>query len=106
MSKRLQLQVSHTVGRAEAIARAHALGEYFQNRHGMTMTWRSANVGHLEGTFLLIHIDSLFEVDEHEVRLDGKDPGFLLRGKALEYLERKIRTYLDPATPLAELPRS
>ncbi|MCB9732180.1 MAG: polyhydroxyalkanoic acid system family protein [Deltaproteobacteria bacterium] len=106
MSKRLHLNIPHTVGRAEAIARAHALGEYFENRHGMKMSWRAANIGHLEGNYLLIHIDGLFEIDDREVRLDGKDPGFLLRGKALEYLERKIRAYMDPATPLEQLQRA
>jgi len=104
VSKRLSLTVPHSLSVEDALARVHALGDYFQNRHGMAMRWESERVGHLSGRYLLISIDGRFSVDDGAVHLDGQDPGMLLRRKALDYLQRKLETYLDPTTPLAELP--
>lgn len=36
---------------------------------------------------------------------DAKDPGFLWRGKAKDYLHDKLAKYLDARTPLEALPR-
>jgi hypothetical protein len=44
-------------------------------------------------------------VSEGVARFSGKDPGFLWRGKAKDYLEHKLKTYLDPGKPLDQLPR-
>lgn len=104
VSKRLELSVSHGLPVEDALARVHALGNYFQNRHGMSMRWESELVGHLSGRYMLITIDGRFSVDPKAVHLDGQDPGMLLRKKALDYLRRKLEQYLDPATPLRELP--
>ena len=104
MSKRIQITVSHRLPAEDALARVHALGNYFQNRHGMIMRWESERVGHLAGRYMLITIDGRFSVDDRAVHLDGQDPGFLLRAKATDYLQRKLESYLDPTTPLADLP--
>jgi hypothetical protein len=104
VSKRIQISVPHRLPAEDALARVHALGKYFQNRHGMSMRWESERVGHLAGRYLLISIDGRFSVDERAVHLDGQDPGLLLRAKATDYLRGKLETYLDPATPLADLP--
>jgi len=106
VSKRLQISVSHSLPLDDALARVHALGEYFQNRHGMRMQWESERVGHLSGRYMLISIDGRFSVDGSGVHLDGHDPGMLLRAKASDYLRRKIESYLDPSLSLAELPRT
>ena len=45
-------------------------------------------------------------VAEGVVHVSGKDPGFLWRKRAVEYLKRKLATYLDPARPLQDLPAS
>lgn len=105
MSKRLQITVPHRLSLADALERVRALGDFFTNRHGMSMRWESEYVGHLAGRYMLISIDGRFSVDDRAVHLDGQDPGMLLRAKATDYLQRKLETYLDPATPIAELPR-
>lgn len=102
----MQITVPHRLSLADALERVRALGDYFQNRHGMKMHWESERVGHLAGRYMLITIDGRFSVDERAVELDGQDPGMLLRAKASDYLQRKLETYLDPATPVSSLPRS
>ncbi len=104
MSKRLHVEVPHSLSQAEALERLRALGDYFVNRHGMNMRWESETVGHLAGRYLLIHIEGRFSIEQTRVQLDGKDPGVLLRRKAIDYLTRKISTYLNPATPIDQLP--
>ena len=106
MSKRLQITVPHQLPLGDALERVRALGEYFHNRHGMSMEWESEYVGHLAGRYLLITIDGRFSVDARQVELDGHDPGMLLRAKATDYLKRKLESYLDPTTPIEALARA
>lgn len=105
VSKRLNITVPFQVPAAEALERMRALGDYFHNRHGMTMRWESDTVAHLAGRYLVIAIEGTFRLGERAVHVDGKDPGFLVRAKATDYLERKIASYLDPATPVDQLER-
>lgn len=105
MAKRLDLSVSHRLSPDEALSRVQALGDYYKNRHGARVSW-NGNRGTISTTYLTMKADIDFIVGEGAVRLDGPDPGFLLRGKVTSYLKGKLETYLDPTTPLAELPRN
>ena len=40
------------------------------------------------------------------VRFKGEDPGFLWRKKATEYIEGKLKAYLDPKVTISDLPRA
>ena len=40
------------------------------------------------------------------VQFKGEDPGFLWRKKAVEYIEGKLKAYLDPKVTISDLPRS
>lgn len=105
VSKRMTITVPFQVSAAEALERMRALGDYFHNRHGMSMRWESDTVAHLSGRYLLIQIEGTFRLGERAVHVDGKDPGFLVRAKASDYLERKIASYLDPEVPVDQLLR-
>jgi hypothetical protein len=88
----------------DAKARLTAMGEYFTNKHGIGVTW-SGDAATVKGKYLVVTIDGGLRFDGGKVVFEGKDPGLLWRGKAKEYIEGKIRKYLDPRTPLPDLPR-
>jgi hypothetical protein len=94
-----------SLSREDAKARLQALGEFLQNKHGINVTW-SGDSATVKGKYLVVAIDGALAFQGNQAVFEGKDPGFLWRGKAKDYLHNKLSAYLDPATPLAELPRS
>jgi hypothetical protein len=88
----------------EAKARLEALGDYLQNRHGINVTW-SGDQASFKGKYLVVHIEGTLTLDGKKALFNGKDPGFLWRGKASDYIKKKLTQYLDPAKKLEELPR-
>jgi hypothetical protein len=101
-----ELTIEHrfTMAKGDARARLQALGEYLQNKHGLSVSW-SGDMANVSGRYVVVAIEGRLDVSEGVARFTGKDPGFLWRGKAKDYLEYKLRTYLDPARPLDQLPR-
>lgn len=104
MAKRIHLRVPHSLPQDEAHERVQALGDYFKNKYSVNVVWDGRTV-RLDGRYMVVHFEGVARVEPNAVDLDGKDPGFLLRGQALRYLERKLRAYLDPGTPIEQLPR-
>jgi len=98
------LEHRFTVPQDDARARLQALGEYLHNKHGLSVSW-SGDAASVSGRYLVVSIEGQMTVGEGVVRFAGKDPGFLWRSKAKDYLEHKLRTYLDPARKLEQLPR-
>ncbi len=88
----------------DARARLGALGEYFTRKHNIQVTW-SGDRAAVKGKYLVVAIDGSMWIENEKAIFDGKDPGFLWRGKARDYLQRKLSTYLDPKTKLEDLPR-
>jgi Putative polyhydroxyalkanoic acid system protein (PHA_gran_rgn) len=101
----LRIEHKHELGIDDARDRIRALGEYLDNKHGIGVTWTGQNEAKVKGKFMVITIDATVTVEEKRVCFDGKDPGMLWRGKAKDYLSRKMGTYLDPKKTLADLPR-
>jgi hypothetical protein len=89
----------------DARARLHVLGEYLHNRHGLRIRW-SGDTATFEGKYLVVRIEGELALGDDMVTFRGKDPGALWRKKATGYLQGKLETYLDPATPIDELPRN
>jgi hypothetical protein len=54
---------------------------------------------------MIVSIEGTLTVGDGKAVFDGKDPGFLWRGKATDYIKKKLSMYLNPATKLDELPR-
>lgn len=98
------LEHRFTMPKDEARQRLEALGEYLRNKHGLSATW-SGDSAHIAGRYLVVSINGTMTVADGVVRFVGKDPGFLWRGKAKDYIEHKLRSYLDPARTLEQLPR-
>jgi hypothetical protein len=96
----------HDLTEPDARSRLKVLGEYLHGRHGISIDWVDDNRAKFHGKYLVVKIDGELTMDPGYVRFRGKDPGFLWRKKALEYIEGKLRSYLDPKRPIAELPRS
>jgi hypothetical protein len=96
---------NHTLDLDDARERVRAFGDYLSNKHGIGVTWTSANTAAVRGKFLVVTIDATVTVEATRVHFEGKDPGMLWRGKAKDYIAHKLAKYLDPSTALTELPR-
>ena len=100
-----ELNAPHALDPSEARARLHALGDYLGNKYGLTIAWTGEDTATVSGSYLVVSISGTIELRPKEVGFSGKDPGMLWRGKAKDYLTRKLKQYLDPATPVDKLPR-
>jgi hypothetical protein len=102
----LNIEHKHSLPADDAKARVHALGDYLQNRHGIGVTWDpSGEQAKVHGKYLVVDIEGAVRFAPGVVLFEGKDPGFLWRGKATKYLAEKLQKYLNPDTPLDSLPR-
>lgn len=100
----MELDYPHSLSKEEARERMEALGDYLKNRHGIKLSWEGDR-GSFKGKYLVVNIEGSFTLRDDKVELRGKDPGRLWRKKAMDYLKRKLATYLDPQTPVDKLPR-
>jgi hypothetical protein len=101
------MKVEYPIGslsREDARARLQALGDYLQKRHGIHVTWNGDSAS-VSGKYLVVAIEGSLSFQGANAVFEGKDPGFLWRGKAKDYLHGKLSAYLDPATSLEELAR-
>lgn len=101
---RIELAVDHTLPMDAALARMHALADYYIHRHGATVQW-DHGVGDIHVKYIGVKLLVRVKVDSHCVHCEAPDPGFLLRRRGLDYLRKKLTRYLDPATPVELLPR-
>ncbi|MCP4445686.1 MAG: hypothetical protein GY811_10155 [Myxococcales bacterium] len=99
----MQFDYPHSVGLEDARARVDVLCIYLRNRHGIKVNW-NGNTGSFDGKYLMVTIQGKMQIEDAQIHFDGKDPGMLWRKKAVEYLKEKLAVYLDPNTPIAELP--
>jgi hypothetical protein len=101
----MEIDFRHDLPEGEAQTRLQALGEYLHNRHGIKVAWAEPSRAIFSGKYLVVKIDGELTMGSGIVHFRGKDPGFLWRKRAVEYIQSKLRAYLDPARPIAELPR-
>ena len=101
----MKIDFSHRLSQDDARARLKALGDYLQNHHGIGVTWSDADHARVTGKYLVVSIEGTVTLENGLVVFEGKDPGFLWRGKAKDYLLGKLKKYLDPQTTLDSLPR-
>jgi hypothetical protein len=99
------LSCPHGFSLADARARLHAMGDYFANKYGLTVTWTGEDEATISGSYLVVTISGTLKLSPNSVSFTGKDPGMLWRGKAKDYLQGKLAKYLDPGNPLEALPR-
>jgi hypothetical protein len=101
----MRIDYKHNLPKEDARARLEALGEYLGNKHGINVSW-SGDQARFSGKYMVVSIDGNLTLGDGEVTFTGKDPGMLWRKKAQGYIEGKLKSYLDPATPVDQLPRS
>jgi len=102
----MEIEHKHSFNDGDARERLKALGEYFENKHGLAVKWTSDDRASITGKYLVVSIDGVVELRPGLVHFSGKDPGMLWRGKAKDYLKGKLVKFFDASTPVASLPRS
>jgi Putative polyhydroxyalkanoic acid system protein (PHA_gran_rgn) len=100
-----ELSSPHRLDLADARARLHALADYLSNKYGLSITWTGEDEATISGSYVVVTISGSLRLTSNTVTFTGKDPGMLWRGKAKDYLLRKLEKYLNPNTPLDALPR-
>ncbi|MBI4511912.1 MAG: polyhydroxyalkanoic acid system family protein [Deltaproteobacteria bacterium] len=100
----MKIEYPHKLPEQEAKERIRALGEYLINRHGIGVTW-NGDKATIRGKYMVVSIEGTVTFQPGVVLFEGKDPGFLWRGKAKDYLTAKLTKYMNPETELAQLPR-
>jgi hypothetical protein len=91
----LHLARPHRLGRAGARERVRQLLEYWRSRYGVQRSWQGDRV-HVKGHVMGMRLEGWLEVRDGEVEAHSTDPGWLLRGAALDYMQRKLSKYLHP----------
>jgi hypothetical protein len=99
----MKFDYPHKLAREEARERLHKLGQYLTNRHGIKVGW-AGDKGTFRGKYMVVQIEGELNLADGVVHVTGKDPGFLWRGRAMDYLKRKLEMYLDPSVPVSQLP--
>lgn len=98
------IDYDHSLSKDEARTRLQALGDYLRNRHGIDVTWNGDKAA-FKGKYLVVKFSGELTFGDRTVHFRGEDPGMLWRKRAIKYLTGKLDTYLNPRTPLTELPR-
>jgi hypothetical protein len=100
-----ELTVPHSLELSDARARLHALADYLSNKYGLTVAWTGEDEANVSGSYMVVTISGNLRLAPANVTFSGKDPGMLWRGKAKDYLVRKLQKYLDPGVAPGDLPR-
>lgn len=98
----LQIRVAHSLARADAHKRMEKLVRYW-GKFGIQGEWEGDSA-RLTGTPLGVEVKADVQVADQSVHGTVKDPGSLLRDRALGYVQWKVARYLDPQTPFEALP--
>jgi len=100
----MQIDFQYVLPDTEARARLELLGTYLANRHGIKVTWVDDEHARFSGKYLVVRIDGQLTMKGGKGQFKGEDPGFLWRGRAKDYIQKKLAKYLDPQANPAELP--
>ncbi len=92
---KLKLAEPHLFSRSEARARVQQLLDYWSSEFGVQRSWQG-DTARIRGTVMGVPFDGNVVVGDHDVLASTSDPGLLLRGKAVDYVQRKLKKYLHP----------
>lgn len=99
---KIKLDIPHTLSPDEAKQRVEALFGYWGRKYGVKSSW-AGEVATYAGKVMGISFDGQLSVLAGKIAGDAIDPGFLLRGQAQKYLQKKFADYLDPKKSVADL---
>lgn len=100
----MEIDYQYTLSDQDAKERLDVLGKYLENKHGINVTWVDENRARFSGKYLVVKIEGELAVGNSHAVFKGEDPGFLLRSRAKDYIQGKLRDYLNPKTALTDLP--
>ena len=98
----MEFERRYELAEEDALARLHALTDYWSAKHGLDIRWNGGDVA-LNGKVKGVRFDGTVRVGEGVIRARVK-ANFLaekLGGRA--YVSRKLDEYLDPSQSLEEL---
>jgi hypothetical protein len=102
----MEIDFPYELSDQDARGRLELLGQYLSNKHGIKVTWVEADKARFSGKYLVVRIDGELTLGGGCARFRGEDPGFLWRGRAKDYIQGKLASYLDPRTAPDKLPTS
>ncbi len=100
----MEIDFQYEMTDEQARSRLELLGSYLANRHGIKVTWLDSQRAKFSGKYLVVRIEGELTMNAGKGSFKGEDPGFLWRGKAKDYIEKKLAKYLDPKEDPAQLP--
>ncbi|MCI0571179.1 MAG: polyhydroxyalkanoic acid system family protein [Myxococcaceae bacterium] len=86
---------AHSLGRAEARERVQQLLTYWGERFGVQGFW-TGNTVRVVGRLFGVAFEARLVVGDDRVVAEASDPGFFMRGAAIDYINRKLGKYLNP----------
>ncbi len=92
---------SHGFDEQEARDRVTALTDYWSTRYAMVGSWQGDRY-HIRGKTKGIRFDATFALAPGQVEVAVEVP-FFARRIGRDYVDRKLRDYLDPAHSLEQL---
>ena len=102
----MEIDFPYDLSDQDARGRLEILGQYLANRHGIKVTWVDPAKARFTGKYLVVRIEGELTLGSGRAKFRGEDPGFLWRGRAKDYIQKKLATYLDPKNALDQLPTS
>lgn len=98
----LKFEVPNSLPVEEAKKRVEALLDYWKRKYAVNSNWSGVKAV-MNGKAMGVSIDGNLEVHGHKIAGEAIDPGFLLRGQAQKYLQRKFAEYLDAGRTLEQI---
>lgn len=95
----MKIEIAHQLDAAEVRARMVELGVYWRQKYGIEPTW-THDSAEVVGSFMGFQFGARLTIADHAVAVEGPEPSFLIRGRVIEYVVRKLDEYLDPRTSL------
>lgn len=100
----MEIDFQYELTDEQARSRLELLAAYLGNRHGIKVTWLDSQRAKFSGKYLVVRIEGELTMNAGKGQFKGEDPGFLWRGRAKDYIEKKLAKYLDPKEDPALLP--
>ena len=102
----MEIDFPYELSDQDARSRLELLCQYLTNKHGIQVTWLETARARFTGKYLVVRIDGELTLGGGRAKFRGEDPGFLWRGRAKDYIQGKLATYLDPKNTPDKLPTS
>jgi hypothetical protein len=92
---KMVFKVDHHFSVADARARTQMMLDYWKKAYGVRSSWEGDRV-YISGRVIGVQIDAFIDVTPESVGGEGADPGFLMRGVARDYVQKKLQKYMHP----------